>query len=72
MKHNGWGDKLHNFIRRLAQNLAIALQTPQNLVVPNICKYNQKITMLKAKFKEGKDLRLVVPIVTVEPNMHFA
>jgi hypothetical protein len=70
MKHDGWGDKLHDFIRKSAQNPAMTLYSPKNLAVPNICRYNQRVAMLRAKFKkEGKDPRLVVPAVTMEPYM---
>jgi hypothetical protein len=48
------GNKLHDFIKRSAQNLGMTLQIPKNLTVPNICRYNQKIAMLRAKFKEEK------------------
>jgi hypothetical protein len=70
VKRDGWGDKLHDFIKRSAQNPTITLLLPKNLEVPNICRYNQRVAMLRAKFKkQGKDPRLVVPAVTVEPYM---
>jgi hypothetical protein len=69
VKRDGWVDKLHDFIRRSAQNPAMTLYSPKNLAVPNIYRYNQRVAMLRAKFKEGKDPCLVVPVVTVEPYM---
>jgi hypothetical protein len=69
VKHDEWGDKLHDFIKRSAQNPTMTLVIPKNLAVPNICRYNQRVAMLRAKFKEGKDPRLVVPAVIVEPYM---
>jgi hypothetical protein len=66
VKRNGWGDKLHELIKSSVRNPALNLRTPQNLAVPNICRYNQKIAMLRAKFKrEGKDPRLVAPCMNV-------
>jgi hypothetical protein len=60
------GDKLHELIKSSVRNPALNLRTPQNLVVPNSCRYNQKIAMLQAKFKrEGKDPRLVAPCMNV-------
>ena len=71
VKHDGWGDKLHDFIKRSAQDPSMVWQTPKNLAVPSICRYNQRVAMLRAKFKkEGKDPRLVVPVVSVEPYVH--
>jgi hypothetical protein len=70
VKPDGWGDKLYNFIRKCAQNPAMTLQTLQNLAVPNIYKYNQKIAMLSTKFKEEKDPRLIVLAVIIKPYMH--
>jgi hypothetical protein len=70
VKKNGWSDKLHKFIRVSVQNPNITLRTPQNLVVPSICRYNQRIDMLRARFKkEGKNPRLVAPAMTVQPYM---
>jgi hypothetical protein len=70
VKRNGWGDKLHEFIKASAQNPALSLRTPHNLAVPPICRYNQKIAMLRSKFKaEGKDPRLVIPAVNVSQYM---
>jgi hypothetical protein len=66
VKRNGWGDKLHEFIKASAQNPALSLCTPHNLAVPPICRYNQRIAMLRSKFKvEGKDPHLVIPAVNV-------
>jgi hypothetical protein len=70
VKRNGWGDKLHEFIKVSAQNPHLMVRTPQNLVVPPICRYNQRIAMLRAKYKkEGKDPRLVALAMTVQPYM---
>jgi hypothetical protein len=70
VKKSGWDDKLHEFIKVSAQNPSIPLRTPHNLVVPSVCRYNQRIAMLRAKFKkEGKDPRLVAPAMTVQPYM---
>jgi hypothetical protein len=40
VKHDGWGDKLHNLIKANMRNPTPNLRIPQNLVVPNICRYN--------------------------------
>jgi hypothetical protein len=70
VKRNGWGDKLLEFIKASAQNLALNLHTPHNLVVPPVCRYNQRIAMLRSKFKaEGKDPHLVIPVVNVTQYM---
>jgi hypothetical protein len=70
LKRDEWDDKLHDFIRRSAQNPAMTLHSPKNLLVSNIYRYNQRVAILRAKFKkEGKDPRLVVPAMTVEPYM---
>jgi hypothetical protein len=48
-------------------------RTPYNLLIPQVCRYNQRIAMLRAKFKkEGKDPRLVVPAMTVESYIRIA
>jgi hypothetical protein len=61
---------LHEFIKVSAQNPHLMVRTPQNLVVPPICRYNQRIAMLRAKYKkEGKDPRLVALAMTVQPYM---
>jgi hypothetical protein len=40
-----------------------------NVVVPEVCRYNQRIAMLRAKFKrEGKDPRLVAPAISVQAS----
>jgi hypothetical protein len=66
VKRDGWGDKLHELIKSNVRNPALNLRTPHNLAVPNICRYNQKIAILRAKFKrEGKDPRLVAPCMNV-------
>ena len=70
VKRNGWGDKLHEFIKASAQNPALSLRTPHNFAIPPICRYNQRIAMLRSKFKaQGKDSRLVIPIVNVSQYM---
>jgi hypothetical protein len=67
VKRDGWGDNLHNLIKASMRNPTPNLRTPQNLVVPNICRYNQKIALLHRRFKrEGKDLRLVAPAMNVQ------
>jgi hypothetical protein len=59
-----------NYLRVSAQNPNITLRTPQNLVVPSVCRYNQRIAMLRARFKKKrKDPRLVAPAMTVQPYM---
>jgi hypothetical protein len=68
VKLDGWGDKLHEMIKVNIQ----PERTPYNLSVPQVCRYNQKIAMLRAKFKEeGKDPRLVVPAMIVEPYIRI-
>jgi hypothetical protein len=70
VKHNGWADKLHELIKANSEGPGMHVRTPYNLCVPTICRYNQKITMLRVRFKkEGKDPRLVVPAMNVELNM---
>jgi hypothetical protein len=65
VKRDGWGDKLYDFIKASAQNPALLMRTPHNLVVPPVCRYNQRVAMLRTKFKaEGKDPRLI----TGDPN----
>jgi hypothetical protein len=64
VKRDGWGDKLHDFIK------ALPLRTPHNLAVPHVCRYNQRVAMLRAKFKaEGKDPHLVILAVNVSQFM---
>jgi hypothetical protein len=71
VKRDGWGNKLHEFIKSSTNQGATPVRTPYNLAVPQVCRYNQKIAMLRAKFKkEGKNPRLVAPAMTVEPYMH--
>lgn len=66
MKCNGWGDKLHEFIKASAQNHAFNLPTPHKLAVPPVCRYNQGIAMLRSKFKvKEKDQCLVIPAMNV-------
>jgi hypothetical protein len=73
VKRDGWGDKLHKMIKANIHQEAIPGRTPYNLSVPQVCRYNQRIAMLRAKFKrEGKDPWLVVPTMTVEPYMRIA
>jgi hypothetical protein len=70
VKHNGWGNKRHELIKASPQNPTPNLPTPHNLVVPPVCRYNQRIAILRAKFKaEGKDPRLVIPTVNVSQYM---
>jgi hypothetical protein len=70
VKRDGWGDSLHELIKANKRNPSLNLRTPKNLAVPSICKYNQKIAMLRARFKrEGKDPRLVVPAMNVQQCM---
>jgi hypothetical protein len=69
VKRDRWGNKLHEFIKSNFHYATIPLRTPYNLAIPQICRYNQKIAMLREKFKkEGKDPRLVAP-ATMEPYM---
>jgi hypothetical protein len=70
VKRDGWGDSLHALIKANRRNPSLNLRTPKNLAVPSICRYNQKIAMLRAQFKrEGKDPRLVVPAMNVQQCM---
>jgi hypothetical protein len=70
VKRDGWGNKLHKFIKSNSNQATTPVRTPYNLVVPQVYRYNQRIAMLRVKFKkEGKDPRLVAPAVTVEPYM---
>jgi hypothetical protein len=70
IRHDGWGDKLHELIKLNTNHPGMHVRTPYNLAVPQVCRYNQRIAMLKAKFKkEGKDPRLVAPAMAVEPFM---
>jgi hypothetical protein len=53
---DGWGNKLHEFIKSNTNQAATPVRTPYNLTVPQVCRYNQRIAMLRAKFKkEGKN-----------------
>jgi hypothetical protein len=70
VKRDGWGDELHELIKSSTDHPSMHVRTPYNLAVPPVCRYNQKIAMLRAKFKkEGKDPRLVTPAMNVEPYM---
>jgi hypothetical protein len=70
VKRNGWGNKLHEFIKASVQNPTLNLRTPHNLVVPPVYRYNHRISMLRSKFKvEGKDPRLVIPAMNVSQYM---
>jgi hypothetical protein len=67
VKHDGWGDNLHELIKANMRNPSLNLRTPKNLAMPSIYRYDQKIAMLRARFKrEGKDPRLVVPAMNVQ------
>jgi hypothetical protein len=67
VKRDGWDDSLHELIKANKRNPSLNLRTPKNLAVPSICRYNQKIAILRARFKrEGKDPRLVVPAMNVQ------
>ena len=70
VKHDGWGDKLHEFIKANSEEAGMHVRTPYNLAVLLVCKYNQRIAMLRRKFKrEEKYPQLVVLAMTVEPYM---
>jgi hypothetical protein len=65
VKRDGWDDKLHEFIKSNSNQVATPVRTPYNLAIPQVCKYNQRISMLRAKFKkEEKDPLMVAPAVT--------
>ena len=56
VKHDGWGDKLHELIKSNNNQATTLIRIPYNLVVPQVYMYNQRIAMLRAKLKkEGKD-----------------
>jgi hypothetical protein len=58
VKRDGWSNKLHELIKANSEEPGMHVRTPYNLAVPIVCKYNQKIAMLRARFKkEGKDPR---------------
>jgi hypothetical protein len=70
VKRDGWEEKLHKLIKANSEGPGMHVRTPYNLCVPTVCKYNKKITMLRVRFKkEGKDPRLVVPAMNMEPYM---
>jgi hypothetical protein len=70
VKRDGWSNKLHEFIKSSTNQGATSVRTPYNLDVPQVYMYNQRIAVLRAKFKkEGKNPRLVAPAMTVEPYM---
>jgi hypothetical protein len=70
VKRDGWGDKLHELIKSNTHHVAISVRIPYNLAIPQICRYNQRIAMLRAKVKkEGKDPQIVVPTITMEPYL---
>jgi hypothetical protein len=69
MKHDGWGDKLHKLIKGNKEGPGMHVRTLYNLCVPTVCRYNKKTAMLRVRFKEEKDPRLVVPAMNVEPYM---
>ena len=51
---NGWGDKFHDFIKFNNNQAATPGRILYNLVVLHVCMYNQRITMLRVKFKKEK------------------
>jgi hypothetical protein len=62
VKRDGWEDKLHELIKLNTNHPGMHVKTLYNLAVLQVCRYNQRIAMLRAKFKkEGKDPRLVAP-----------
>jgi hypothetical protein len=52
VKREGWGDKLHELIKANMRNPPLNLKTPQNLAVPSVCRYNQKLRCCKLDSKE--------------------
>jgi hypothetical protein len=72
VKRDGWGDKLHKLIKASIHQEAIPGRNPYDLSVPQVCRYNQRIAILRTKFKKKeKDPRLVVPAMAIESNMRI-
>ena len=72
VKYDGWGNKLHELIKANTHEEAMPKRTPYNLSMPQVCRYNQRIAMLRRRFKNGrKDPQLVVPAMTLESYMHI-
>jgi hypothetical protein len=66
VKDAGWGDPLHQMIKNTPVNQGSPSYAPYSGSAPPICRYNQKIAMLRRSFKkQGRDPRSIIPTVRV-------
>jgi hypothetical protein len=66
VKEDRWNNKLYKLITDITANQAMNQQLVYNVVVSNNYRYNQRISVLRAKFMmDGKDLQLVELAISV-------